>query len=95
MCDKLRDYSPSRLLYSITVELMGRKSEPQLPNNILPAYLPNSVSDFKCEKIANILLELDSCPVPASFEPFAGTMLSSPHYSNHARRILFLPLLKL
>ena len=59
----------------IADELMGRTTEPKLPTNIPLLDLPNTFSDFMHEKIANIRRVLDSCPVPASFEPFAGTGL--------------------
>ena len=54
---------------------MGRTTEPKLPTNIPLLDLPNAFSDFMHEKIANICRVLDSCPVPASFEPSAGTGL--------------------
>ena len=73
LCDKIRHCSSIRLLYSVTDELMGRTTEPKLPTNIPLLDLPNTFSDFMHEKIANIRRVLDSCPVPASFEPFAGT----------------------
>ena len=75
LCDKLRHCSSIRLLYSVTDELMGRTTEPKLPTGIPLLGLPNAFSDFMHEKIANIRRVLDSCPVPASFEPFAGTGL--------------------
>ena len=75
LCDKIRHCSSIRLLYSVTDELMGITTEPKLPTNIPLLDLPNTFSDFMHEKIANIRRALDSCPVPASFEPFAGTGL--------------------
>ena len=54
---------------------MGRTTEPKLPTNIPLLDLPNTFSGFMHEKIAKIRRMLDSCPVPASFEPFAGTGL--------------------
>ena len=73
LCDKIRHGSSIRLLYSVTDELMGRTTDLKLPPNIPLSDLPNAFSDFMHEKIANIRQMLDSCPVPASFEPFAGT----------------------
>ena len=75
LCHKIRHCSSSRLLYSVTDELMGRTTEPKLPTNIPFSDLPNAFSDFMHEKIANIRQVLDSCPVPASFELPAGTGL--------------------
>ena len=75
LCDKIRHCSSIRLLYSVTDELMGRMTELKLPTNIPLWDLPNTFSDFMHEKIANIRRVLDSCPVPASFEPFADTGL--------------------
>ena len=70
---QVRHVSSIRLLYSVTDELMGRTTDLKLPPNIPLSDLPNAFSDFMHEKIANIRQMLDSCPVPASFEPFAGT----------------------
>ena len=75
LCDKIRHCSSVRLLYSVTDELTGRTTEPKLRTNIPLSDLPNAFSDFMHEKIANIRQVLDSCPVPASFEPFPGTGL--------------------
>ena len=73
LCNKIHHCSSIRLLYSVTDELMGRTTEPKLPTNIPRSDLPNAFSDFMHDKVANICRVLDSCPVPASFEPFAGT----------------------
>ena len=74
-CVKICHCLSIRLLYSITDELMGRTTEPKLPTNIPLSDLPNAFSDFMHEKIANVRQVLNSCPVPTSFEPFAGTGL--------------------
>ena len=75
LCDKIRHGSSIRLMYCVTDELMGRTTEPKLPTNIPLSDLPNAFFDFMHEKIANIHRVLDSCPVPAIFEPFAGAGL--------------------
>ena len=75
LCHKIRHCSSSRLLYSVTDVPMGRTTEPKLPTNIPLSDVPNAFSDFMHEKIGNIRQVLDSCPVPASFEPSAGTRL--------------------
>ena len=78
-CDKTRYCTSSRLLYSVTDELLAKTTEPKLPTNIPLSDLPNAFSDFMHEKIANTRQVLDLCSVPASFEPFAGTGLCISH----------------
>ena len=73
LCDKIRHCSSIRLC-SVTYELMGRTTELKLPSIIPLSDFPIAFSDFMHKKIANIRQVLDSCPIPASFETFAGTV---------------------
>jgi hypothetical protein len=87
---KLADCTSAKLFYGVADDLLGRKTEPQLPNNIPATDIPNAFACFMHDKIANIRRELDSRSVPVTYDPFHGTSLTcfAPVSEDFVRKLI-------